>query len=249
MNFCALVHHYYKILDPLFKWKVLDTKSLQLLSNYPGRYDSFCEILRSLKRKGLINWDYFVYGINKVAYLTKEAYGELAPGYSYHLDDRMVFQGIVISNVARSLLERNHFYDCDLYPDYNFKKNWNRGIVLEPNAVLFGKNKKDNFNVAVEVVLGQKSNHQVIQKFDAYARSDFFSCAIFIFNERGTFYTYLKMLKETHDALKPSLYKMAIGRKILFLFKDDLIKFPLDFSEGHLFSSSRERKFCEVIVD
>lgn len=248
MNFSASVNHYHKILDPLFKWKVLDTKSLQRLSNYPGRYDSFCEILRNLKTKGLINWDYFVYGKNKVAYLTKEAYGELAPGYSYHLNDRMVFHGIIVSNVARSFLENNHFYDCELYPEYNFKKNWNRGFILEPNAVLFGKNKKED-NIAMEVMLDQKLKHQVIQKFDTYARSDFFSCAIFIFNERDTFDTYLKMLKETHDALKPSLYKMAIGRKILLLLKDDLIKFPLDFSEDPLFSSSRERKFCEIILD
>jgi hypothetical protein len=249
MNFCASVHHYYKILDPLFKWKVLDTKSLQHLSNYPGRYDSFCEILRNLKRKGLINWDYLVYGINKVAYLTKEAYGEIVPGYLYHLDHRTVFNGIMISNVARSLVEKKHFYDCELYPDYNFKKNWKWGHILEPNAILFGKSKKGNFNIAIEVALDQKLKHQVIQKFDAYARSEFFSGAIFIFHKRDTFDTYLKMLKETHDALKPSLYKMAIDRKILFLFKEDLIKFPLDFSECLLFSSSRERKFCEVIMD
>ncbi len=249
MNFPALVHHYGKFLDPLFKWKVLDTKSLQRLSNYAGRYDSFCEILRNLKRKGLINWDYFVYGTIKMAYLTKEAYGEMAPGYSYHLEERTAFQGIIVSNVARSLLEKKHFYECELYPEYNFKKNWKWGLILEPNAILFGKYKKEDFNIAIEVVLGQKSKSQITQKFDAYARSEFFSWAIYVFNKRDTFDAYLKMHKETHDALKPSLYKMAIGQKILFLFKDDLIKFPLDFSESPLFSIGRERKFCEVILD
>ena len=161
MNFSAQVHHYERFLDPLAKWKVLDTQSLQQLSKYPGRYDSFCEILRKLKEKGIINWQAFTPKTHRFIYLTRDAHRELLPQDHYSLEDRKIFHDALVSRAARSFLEMGVCSDCELCHEYTDRRRWNNGYFLKPPAILFMAKNDAKFKIALELEVALRSKEEL----------------------------------------------------------------------------------------
>ena len=247
MNFSAMVYHYQEFLNPLIKWKILDTDSLQRLSDYQGSYVNFCKVIRKLKMKNLVCWEPLIHRKKRVVYLTREAQKEITPHAPYLIDDRIIFHDAIVSNIARSFLEKKYFYDSELSHEHIGNKKWNYAYILEPDAILFGENKKAHFKVAIEVELTQKSKDRIAEKINSYSRSEFFNSAFYIFHKRNVFDAYINSLREIQTSAPSSSYGKAVGQKIFLIFKEDLIRFPLDFSESAIFVNDKERKFHEVL--
>jgi hypothetical protein len=70
---------------------------------------------------------------------------------------------------------------------------------------------------------------------------------IYIFNERNVFDAYINLVKEIQSTAPTPLFSKSVGQKIFLLFKEDLLKFPLEFSENPIFANNQERKFREVL--
>lgn len=246
VNLSAMVYHYQELLNPLIKWKILDTESLRVLSGYRGRYDSFCEMLRGLKAKGLIHWESFLHRQPKIVYLTKEVHEEIFPKSSYSLEGRTVFHETIVSIVARSLLQTKYFDDCEFSRNFSTRRE-RHSYILEPDAVLFRKHKNCHLKIALELELTQNSKERIAEKFDSYIRSEDYHCATYVLNQRSVFDDYKNSVEKIHAAASNRHYKKAIEQKFFLLFKEDLLKFPLDFSEDPFFSINRERKFGEIL--
>ena len=247
MKIQACVFYYQKFLNPLLKWKILDTKSLMEMSNYQGSYISFCEMLRNLKSKDLVHWEPLLYNKKRIIYLTHAAQKELLPGSPYFIDSEIMFHDAIVSNTARSFLGKDYFYDCELPHEYYGKNNWNYADVLDPDGILYGKNKNYFFKIALEVELTRKSKERIERKIKDYIRSEFFDSVIYVFNKKNIFNAYIKYLNEIQDNAPNELYKKGINQKIFLLLKEDLFKYPLDFSHCPLYVNQQERKFSEVI--
>lgn len=247
MNFSASVHHYQKYLNPLIKWKILDTKSLQKLSNYKGSFVSFCEMIRNLKEKGLICWEPLIHKRKRVVYLTRDAQKEILPHAPYFVDEGIIFHDAIATNIVRSFLGKKYFHRCELSHEHIGNKKWNYATILEPDAILFGENKGLTFKIAIEVELTQKSKDRITEKFNTYIKSEFFDSVIYIFNERNVFDAYINLVKEIQSTSPTPLFSKSVGQKIFLLFKEDLLKFPLEFSENPIFANNQERKFREVL--
>lgn len=247
MNLSASVYHYQQFLNPLVKWKILDTKSLQELSDYRGSFISWCEMIRNLKQKGLICWEPLIHKRKRVIYLTRDAQKEMLPHDPYFIDDRIIFHDAIVANIVRSLLEKKYFHDCELSHEYIGKNNWNYANILEPDAILFGENKGLTFKIAIEVELTQKSKDRITEKINTYIKSEFFDSVIYIFHKRNVFDAYINLVKVIQENNPSPIFKKGISQKIFLLFKEDLLKFPLDFSENPLFVNNKERKFREVL--
>jgi hypothetical protein len=247
MNLSASVYHYQEYLKPLVKWKILDTNSLQSLTKYKGSYVSFCKMMKNLQDHNLICWETIIHRRKRVIYLTREAQKAILPNDPYFIDDRIIFHDAIVSNIVRSLLGKKYFHDCELPHEYIGKNNWNYANILEPDAILFGNNKGLSFKIAIEVELTQKSKDRITEKINTYIKSEFFDSVIYIFDKRNIFDSYINLVKEIQENSPSLVFKKGIGQKIFFLFKEDLLKFPLDFSENPLFVNGKLRKFREVL--
>ena len=142
---------------------------------------------------------------------------------------------------------KRYFHNCELPHEYIGKINWNYANILEPDGILFGENKGLSFKIAIEVELSRKSKDRIIEKINTYIKSEFFDSVIFIFDKRNIFDLYIRLVKEIQENSPSSIYNKGIGQKIFLLFKEDLLKFPLDFSDNPLFVNNKERKFREVL--
>lgn len=247
MNLSASVYHYQEYLKPLLKWKILDTNSLQGLTDYKGSYVSFCKMMNHLQNQNLICWQTIIHRRKRVIYLTREAQKEILPNDPYFIDDRIIFHDAIVSNIVRSLLGKKYFHNCELPHEYLGKKNWNYANILEPDAILFGQNKGLSFKIAIEVELTQKSKDRITEKINTYIKSEFFDSVIYIFDKRNIFDAYINLVKGIQENSPSSIYNKGISQKIFLLFKEDLLKFPVDFSENPLFVNNKERKFREVL--
>jgi hypothetical protein len=217
------------------------------MSNYQGSYVNFCKMVRNLRKRGLVCWEPLLNRKERVVYLTINALKEILPLNPYFIDDRIIYHDAIVSNIVRSLLEKKYFHSSELSHEYFGKNKWNYANILEPDAIIFGENKGFSFKIAIEVELTQKSKDRIIEKFDTYIKSEFFNSVIYIFHKRNVFDSYINLVKEMQTNAASSIYKKGIGQKIFLLFKQDLFKFPLDFSENPLFVNNQELKFKEVI--
>ena len=175
--------NHYSIINPLIKWRILGLKELMKESEYKKSYNGFCQLIVSLEKRKILSSFLTANPIKKFIYLNSN-FSKSIKSNSSEQDTNTLIHDAITSNITKSFMTLNTFYDCELSHDYIDHQNWNYSDVLDPDATLFGKKRNYNFKIALEIELTQKSKTRIFEKFNSYVKSEYFDSVLYFFQQR-----------------------------------------------------------------
>jgi hypothetical protein len=188
---------YEDIINIVGQWKVVDMNSLSEMCSYEIGYHNLLKKVRKLEAQGLIK-GVLLGRKNKHIYLTDKGLKYTGFDYTYEICDENITHDLVVSKVLKELLRNDSFVDGRMFHQIV-------GEDLLPDAEVSGIKNQENYKLAIEVELTQKSQKRIKEKYRRYARGSVFDYGVFITNKESLFKTYkrfiMEMDKETQEAI------------------------------------------------
>lgn len=179
---------YEDIINIVGQWKVVDMKSLREMCSYDVGYHNLLKKVRTLETHGLIK-GVLLGRKNKHIYLTDKGLKCTGFDYTYEICDENITHDLVVGKVLKELLENESFVDGRMFHQIS-------GEDLLPDAEVSGVKSQENYKLAIEVELTQKSQKRIKEKYRRYARGSVFDYGVFITNKVSLFKTYKRFLME-----------------------------------------------------
>lgn len=201
---------YFELLIPLKKWRILSVKDLKEQSGHSGSRSSFYKIITKLEKNLLIDSFVNSWSKEKFIYLMPNAIkvlGEEKKLLPVNRDQR--FHDAIVTKIALNLKE----YDFvkDIYLDQEIGKNFPL-IEKNPDLLIEGQ-LKNEFRLAVEIELTQKSKTRVQDILRSYSKSIAINNIIYITDKLGLYKTYLRYLNELRKEINTD--------KFIFIYEKD----------------------------
>ena len=185
------LEYYDNILRKVAKWRVVEAKLLYTLSEYQGTNRSFNRVLSNLEKTKLLKSTH-LRGKSKFLYASPELNTIYKINTPLIQEESLVHESI-ITTVTNKMLEWSAFESATLPHELISAKDFYVNNLM-PDSVLHGREDGDLFNLALEVELSRKSKTRVAKKLQDYLANEVFDHIFYIFNDRGTFEGYKRML-------------------------------------------------------
>ncbi len=223
---------YEDIINILGKWKVIDMKGLKDFCNYDVKYHNLLKKVRTLESHGLIK-SVLLGRKDKHIYLTNKGLKLTSYDLTYEICDENLTHDLVVGRVLRELLT---------YPSFRDGRMFHQIIVddIYPDAQIDGKKNSQNYSVALEVELTQKSEVRVKEKFRRYAKDNSFTYAMFISNKEGLYRAYKRYLSEMNPDIQEA---------VIILFDKSLSTTKFNYQASNCFYMGKERSFNFLFLD
>ena len=211
MSYLEMINpNYLDLIEPLRTWKILCVEDLKKLSGFEGGASSFYKAITKLEKAKLIEG--FADSFTNQKYLYLKEHGFLSLGLEkmipIHSENRFHDAHLVklllrfksLSFVQKTLL------------DHEIKKEFPLLKHL-PDALIVGK-KKEEFRLAIELELHQKSKERIRETFETYEASPFFNNVLYFFQRATPFKTYQEVLKEMPTVKNKDRYIFVFEPKL-----------------------------------
>ncbi|MEA9358445.1 MarR family winged helix-turn-helix transcriptional regulator [Bacteriovorax sp. PP10] len=200
-------------LSNLLSWRILDLKKLMEVSSYDRGYKNFAKIIQRLEAKKLLD-KYSPSGSKKkYVYLTAEGEKLLSSeNRFYRPAQNSIYHDLLMSELCYEFLKFDCFDEAILEHLIHNKKEFLKLLGPIPDAILKGKIGKQNFRIALELELTQKSQDRVFNKISQYMVSNY-DYIVYLFNQKNTFHNYMEMLNEK--------YGERVFKKVLLFVVDE----------------------------
>ena len=196
---------YREIIEALGRWKILECRNLHKLINTNVTYETLKRRVRILETQGVIESKYFN---NKLKYIFLTDLGLKYTGadQTFSPKEEELTHDIICSKVVQELFKYSNVIDANMY--HQIKRSG-----LNPDAELIIQ-KENEYKVALEIELTQKSQRRIKAKFEKYAGSAELDYCVFITNKQRIIDTYSRFLREM---------KEPIQEKFFFVFGENLL--------------------------
>ena len=183
-------------LSHLLDWRILDLKNLMEVSKYDRGYNNFTKIIARLKLKNIIE-TYSPSNSRKIyIYLTEVGEKLISKEDRFSRPSQnSIYHDLLVSEICYELLKLDCFNETIIEHKIHNKKEFLKITGPIPDAILKGEIRKQNFRIALELELHQKSKDRIFSKASQYMVGNF-DYVIYIFNQKAVFNNYLEMLRE-----------------------------------------------------
>jgi hypothetical protein len=226
---------YQEILLHLSKWKVLSLSDLLIESDFRGSKDSFYKIIRKLESACMLDsfidtWTkekYLYLEIEGIKYLGLEGVPLIKREQRYH--DALVVK------ISRYL---NQFNFCkEVYLDTEIQKMMTRYDRIA-DASFVGIKEDNEFNMAIELELNQKSRDRIKKNFEFYSSSSHFNYALYVFYKSSTFNSYKKVVNELSEVAR---------KRIILLLETKLTLNKFDLANSQIYFKGNTMKLHDIL--
>lgn len=191
---------YEDIINILGKWKVMDMKSLSEMCSYEVKYFNLLKKVRTLETHGLVR-GVLLGRKNKHIFLTNKGLKYTPYDYSYEICDENITHDLVVGKVMKELIKLPQFVDGKMFHQIPIEK-------IYPDAEVIGSKNKENYRLALEIELTQKSETRVKEKFRRYGREEVFNYVLFITNKESLYKAYKRFLEDMNSEIQEAIILM-----------------------------------------
>lgn len=221
--------HYLPVLSEIARWKIIDVKSLFKILGADIRYDSFCQKIKRLEDKGILQ---SIYGAKRRKFISLSQFGAVATRCEYndYSESMNLNHDIICSTVLRSLQSHSTIIEATTYTGSN-------DPTLDPDGVISVLKNDRRLKVGIEVELTRKSRNRVTSKFTKYSRAKGLNNVLYIINSRNDFEAYKSMLLEM---------SREVQEAIILMCYENLSKEEFNFLQAKCFYQNTEKSFTEI---
>jgi hypothetical protein len=221
----------YKILEALTHWRVVSTKNLLTQSAYLGRRQSFIELLQKLSDRNYVE-SFRQPGIKeKFFYPTQKTVKTVSPDLTVTVNKDHLYHDAVVTNLTIKLSQSEFIHEANMPHEFFQKKSFQHYLTIDPDSVFFGKKSGENFTLALEAELTQKSKDRILEKFEAYTKSPYYHFALYFFDKVQVFESYKKILNELSNLPRENAH--LFKKKIILSYEKSLSS-----SDQNIFNST-----------
>ncbi|OFZ15335.1 MAG: hypothetical protein A2X86_17625 [Bdellovibrionales bacterium GWA2_49_15] len=220
---------YEDIINLLGQWKVLDMKSLSELNNFRLGYHNLLKKVRKLEQEGMIK-GVSLGGKNKHIFLTQKGFTLTNYDQSYPIADENVAHDLIVGTVLRTFCKFSGFYNGKMFHQISADE-------IFPDAAITGTRDNENYQLAIEVELTQKSQDRIKEKFRRYAKGNSFHYVLFITNKETLFKTYCRFLGEMNA---------EVQKAVILLLDKELSMSKFNHKESRCLYMGEEKNFRDL---
>ena len=202
--------NYLDLIDPLKNWKILSVEDLKKLSGFQKGASSFYKAIKKLEQAKLIEGFADHFTNQKYLYLKEDGFLSLGLEKMIPIHSENRFHD---AHLVRLLLR---FKELGLVQrillDHQIKKELPLLRHL-PDGLIVGK-RKEEFKLAIELELHQKSKERIRDTFETYETSPFFNNVLYFFHRHTPFKTYQEVLRELSSIKNKDRYIFVFEPKL-----------------------------------
>lgn len=237
------LERYAPILEQVLKWRVAPYGILKSASGYQGCTKSFRRVIQKLESDRLIQTKRFN-GASKLIYPTSELIKLMASDVPILYEESITHEGLT-SILVNELLHWELFSEASLAYEL-INKNSIDGLRRVPDAVIEGAYKERKILLALEVELTRKSKLRIGNKLSDYSQNRFFNYVLYVFNHRGTFEGYKKVLSEFVDSKREQREIDEIKSRFILAFRENIIHHKFDLDKAEIFYQGKTTTFKQI---
>jgi len=221
---------YLNVLMGLGCWKILDANKILSTGIVKVKYKDLMKKLTKLEKVGLVN-SFRKGNAVKHFYLTDQGKKYSGKISGCGIDADYLNHESATSRVMWELLKNSELQNGDgLY--YDEIKS------VDPDAVILGKINNQDYKLAIEVELTQKSSKRVVEKFNRYKQQSLFDYTVYVTQSRTLFNAYKKILD--------SLCK-RVQKQIILILEENLIEGKINFNKSVCFYMNNKVNFTKLL--
>jgi len=219
----VLTPEYIDLIFVLTKWKILRISDLYKLTEFKGTMTCFYKRIAKLEKHNLIESFIYPFTGEKFVYLSKNGSKVLDFENQIPIHSENRFHDAQLTKCLFELTR--HEFVAEIYLDHEIKKKLPL-IKHTPDALIKGFTLKQEFNIAIELELTQKSRDRVVDIFRFFDSSNIFNNILYLFNRKTTYESYQLFLDKDDRILNK--------KKFLFLYSADLTKKDFDLFKAEV---------------
>ncbi|MBT3236872.1 MAG: hypothetical protein HN353_13035 [Bdellovibrionales bacterium] len=220
---------YEDIINIVGQWKIVDIKGLEEMCSYEVSYFNLLKKVRTLESHGLIK-GVLLGQKNKHIYLTNKGLQYTGNHYGHEICNENLTHDLVTARVLKELLKFDGFNEGRMFHQVPIEK-------IYPDAEITGSKSGEDYRLAIEVELTQKSERRVKEKYRRYSRESVFNYGVFITNKERLLRAYKRFL----EALNPE-----IQEAIVLILDDKLSATKFSYQKAHCYYMGNNVRFIDL---
>ena len=185
-----------QILNEVGRWRAITLKGLSHCLQWKGGRSTLARRVQNLEVLGLLH-GVFEKRHGKYLTLTKEGAELSVYDYPYSDSQAGLHHDLVCSNTIQKLVEFRLFHAATAID--HIKSD------INPDGIIHATRYGDEYTLAIEVELHQKSKKRIRQKFERYQREWEFDHVLYITHKNAIFDAYRKILDKIEETAQEKI--------------------------------------------
>ncbi|OFZ25221.1 MAG: hypothetical protein A2381_12330 [Bdellovibrionales bacterium RIFOXYB1_FULL_37_110] len=240
MSLLLFSDYYEDILETIATWRIIDLKRLMIVIEYPYSYQAFAKRIKRLEELGYIK-SFFCQKFRKYLYLTSIGLNETSIHLSNAISDENIRHDIVVSNALQALLKMKSIIKGGVNHAVKTFNNY------KPDAWVLGKTLSDNnFELAVEVELTQKSQSRIEKKMELFYDLPDNHYVLYLFQKPSIFEVYKKTLQFLDN--RPYMkYERPLSKIVMMVIDPTIKDYEFSLIDANVFFNNEIKKLGDII--
>ena len=181
------------ILNEIGRWKIILMRDLHSVLNKKFNYAHFTRKIKRLEKWGLVKSKF---GSQKNKYVTLSAKGSKHAIFPCFFEDseKGLLHDIISTGALIRLLDFENFVSGSVSEGME--------SAVSPDGVIHAVRNGEEYILAVEIELSQKSKSRVSHKFIKYAQEKSFDHVLYLTHKKTLFNAYRKVLEKTKEHIR-----------------------------------------------
>ncbi|MEX0799365.1 MAG: hypothetical protein WEB87_00820 [Bacteriovoracaceae bacterium] len=219
---------YQDIIKTVGCWKIIDYRGIREQAQTKMSNTLVGRRVRYLERCGIL--ESTVYDRKKkYFYLTDLGLKIAKKKKNYRPEEETLLHDLLAGAVVREICRHDRVFHADMCHLY-------AADDIHPDATVWAKRGEDEYRIAIELELTQKSKERVLEKYGKYVRSKKFDYVVFITQKQELVSAYLECLGKLNKASR---------EKFVFILNEDLFPGHVDFKDSYCLHLGKKVEFVE----
>lgn len=220
---------YLDIINAIGKWKIIDCKTLHGKTKRNLSYYTLKKKVRDLEKEGIIKSKY-IGNQKKHLYLTQEGIKLTNEDTTWEPSEETFLHDLKTVELLNHLLKYERVLDGKLYHQLDQD-------LINPDAYVLAAHASQEYEIALELELTQKSQKRIQEKFRKYGASTKFDYVVFLSQKEGLLRAYNRFLGEL---------EVKTQEKVFLVFSPDLIGGAVDLEKSHCLYKGKSISITKV---
>lgn len=217
------IETYSEIINTIGKWKIIECQDLYKYLMNQVSYKTLKNKIKYLEKLGIVK-GIFVGNKKKHVYLTDIGIQFTRHDKTYEPIETELLHDLLTGKILHELMNYSGVIDVTMYHQLN-------DYHINPDGVIRVFNDGEEFTIAIEVELNQKSQKRVKEKYSKIGKSQDYDYCFFISNKEKLINTYKRYLSEMEEEVR---------NKIMFIEKENLSSSNVNLLESKCFYLGEE---------
>lgn len=224
-------------LRPLKKWRILSLKDLKNECHDTSSFSSFTRrIYRLEKDKNLLESFIDPYTKEKYVFLSQKGASYVSEkSDSPSLSPQTIIHDAKVSKLTRAFLKLELFRHHSLEHEYKQQLFTNKARA---DAILTGKKKKRDFQIALELELTRKAKPRIKNKIIEHLINNRFDYILYYFQDESLLKAYKRIIEEE--------YEIKTQNRVLYALNAKLMLKDFKFDETIIYATGKTQNILEV---